>query len=89
MENWTDQSVQVKGEKVLKRSLKLGVGRVGKRWKLLKPWRWHERKNKTNQLIFLFYMIFKMADRLSEETLQFIWRAEDEYVSQGSCMRTY
>lgn len=48
-----------------------------------------EKAKQINQLIFLFYMIYKMADRLSEEALQFIWRAEDEYAFRGSCMRKY
>lgn len=63
MENWTEQPVQVTGKSELKRSLGLGMGgrvespRGGTRGK----------PKEINQLIFLFYMIFKMRDRLSEE----------------------
>lgn len=52
MENWTEQPVQVKEKKVLKRSLKLGMGREGRGWRLLKSWRWHGRKAKTNNWSF-------------------------------------
>jgi len=53
MENWTEQPVQIEGKKVLKSSLGRGMGRDGRGWRLLKSWRWHKRKSKTNKSVDL------------------------------------